>query len=115
MQNISKTLWFVLLAAVITAPLAGLDFHAQAASHEPPAGCHDDGGGNLPASGTTGHVCCQGAHHPAVLQSSSPQVSLQLITYLDSSAYSMAAAWPVRSDSLLIVPGDPPITSPLRV
>jgi hypothetical protein len=119
MQACSKTLVFLLLAAVATAPLAALDFHSQAASHERPAPCHlstdHDDGGSFPAPAPVSHSCCQGAHHPAILpQNSCLQPSLEAAAQVESPQHAAAVTafgfFPsfTASDS-------PPLLSPLRI
>ena len=115
MQAFSKMLVFLLLAAVITAPLAAQGLRPDGPSHERPAGCHEDAG-NVPAPGPTSHNCCQGGHDLAILQQSSTLPSpLQLAAQVDFMPHSVAAAEPGDFLNLVIVSGDPPILSPLRV
>src|ERR1039458_5528956 len=114
MQALSRTLVFLLLAAVITAPLAAQGPRPDGPSQERPGACHEDGG-SVPAPGPTSHSCCLAAHHPAILQQSST-----LRTSLHGSArvyfvpHSVAVARPRTFPNLVIVPGNPPILSPLR-
>jgi hypothetical protein len=115
MQALSKTMVLFLLAAVITAPLAAQELRTDASSHARPAGCHEDDG-NVPAPAPASHSCCLGAHHPAILQqSSSLRASFQGSVGVDVVPHSVTVAVPSRFLNLVIVPGDPPILSPLRV
>ena len=115
MQAFSKMLLFLLLAAVITAPLAAQGLRPDDPSHERPAGCHEDAG-KVPAPGPASHRCCQGGHDLAILQQSSTLSSpLQLSAQVDFMPHSVAAAEPGDFLNLVIVSGDPPILSPLRV
>jgi hypothetical protein len=105
----------LLLAAVVATPLSAQGLRPDGPSHERPAGCHHDGG-SVPAPGPASHSCCQGGHHPAMLQqSSSLRPSLQLSALVVSSpdAPVVAAFHPLPN--LVIVSGDPPVMSPLRV
>jgi hypothetical protein len=115
MQALSKMLVLLLLAAVIAAPLAAQELRPGISSQERPAGCHEPAG-NVPAPGPTSHSCCQSGHHPAILQQSSiSRLSLQgsaLMEYCDHAAVVVALG---HLPSLVIVSGDPPLTSPLRV
>jgi hypothetical protein len=113
MQAFFKTLASLLLAAVVTAPLAALNFRPDVASHQPPAGCHADGG-TVPTPESTSHGCCQGAHHPAIVQSSTLQTSLPESTRVDFLLNPLVPATP-SFPTLTSVSGDPPMTSPLRV
>ena len=113
MQAFSRMLVFLLLAAVITAPLAAQELRPDDPSHERPAGCHEDAG-KVPAPGPASHSCCQGGHDLAILQQSSTLPSpLQLSAHF--TLHSVAAAEPGDFLNLVIVSGDPPILSPLRV
>jgi len=115
MQAFFKTVACLLLVAAFTAPAAALDFRPAAATHQPPpAGCHDDGG-TVPTPESTSHSCCQGAHHPAILQSSALRTSFQRSTQVDFFPYSVATALSAGFRNAVIVSSDPPITSPLRV
>jgi len=115
MQALSKMLVFLLLAAVITAPLAAQGLRPDGPSHERPAGCHEDAG-NVPAPRPTSHSCCQAGHDFAILQQSSTLPSaLQLSPQVDFMPHSVAVAEPGDFLNLGIVSGEPPILSPLRV
>ena len=115
MQAFSKMLVFLLLAAVITAPPAAQGLRPDDPSHERPAGCHEDAG-NVPAPGPTSHSCCQGGHDLAILQQRSTlPLPLQLSPQVDFMPHSVAAAEPCGFLDLVIVSGDPPVPSPLRV
>lgn len=120
MQAFSKMLVLLLLAAVINAPLAALDFHPDPATHERPAGCHlstDHGNsGNVPEPGPISHSCCQGAHHPAILpQNSSSQPSLEVSAQVDCFQDACAVAASNYLPSFLAISSGPPLLSPLRV
>jgi hypothetical protein len=115
MRIISKALVFLLLAAVVAAPLAAQGLRSNDPAHEPPAGCHEDSG-SVPTPEPTSHSCCQAGHSPAILQqSSSLQPSLQGSTQVESSQDTAAAAAFSLFPSLVIVSGGPPLLSPLRV
>jgi hypothetical protein len=115
MQALSKTMVWLLLAAVIAAPLAAQGVRAQASSQEPPAGCHEDGG-KVPEPGPASHSCCQGGHHPAILQQSSASRSLlEISAVLGSSQNAAVVAELNPLPNLPIVSGDPPVLSALRV
>ena len=110
----------LLLAAVVATPLAAQGLRPDGPTHERPAGCHrstdHDDGGSVPAPGPASHSCCQGGHHPAMLQqSSSLRPSLQLSAQVVSSqdAPVVAAFHPLQS--YVVVSGGPPVMSPLRV
>jgi hypothetical protein len=116
MRTFSRTLVWLLLAAVVAAPLAAqgllLD---RAAGQQPPAGCHE-GGGNLPAPAPASHNCCQVGHHPAILQQSSvPRPALQDLAQVESCQEAAVGdaldSWP----SIVVESGGPPVMSPLRV
>ena len=115
MQAVSKTLVLLLLAAISTAPLAVPGLRTDVSAHERSAGCHDDDG-NAPAPGPVSHNCCLIAHHPAILQQSSTLLaSLQGATPADFVRDSVAVEMSGGFPNLVIIPGDPPILSPLRV
>jgi len=115
MQALSKIMVFLLLAAVITAPLAAQGLRPDGPSHERPAGCHEDAG-DVPAPRPTSHSCCQAGHDFAILQQGSTLLSpLQLSPQVDFMPHSVAAAEPGDFLNLVIVSGDPPIPLPLRV
>src|ERR1700678_117970 len=94
MRAFSKTLLVLLLAAVVAAPLAALEFLRDVALHERLAGCHSssdhsssdhDRGGTVPAPRPASHSCCQDAHHPAILlQNSSSRPSLEASAQIES-------------------------------
>jgi len=115
MQTLSKTLVLLLLTAFIAAPLAAQELRPGTSSQELPAGCHEPAG-NVPTPGPISHSCCQSGHHLAILQQSSiSRLSLQasaLVEYCDHVAAAVALG---HLPSLVIVSGDPPLTSPLRV
>jgi hypothetical protein len=115
MQAFSKTLVWLLLTAVFAAPLAAQGLRPEAPSHERLAGCHEETG-NVPAPGPASHSCCQAGHHPAILQqSSSSRPELQVFAlaeaYQDAAVVAAFNPFP----HLVIVSGDPPVVSPLRV
>src|SRR5579864_7494443 len=111
----SKTLLFMLLAAVIAAPLAAQRLPPGSPSQERPAGCHQDGG-NVPSPEPANHSCCQVAHHPAILQqSSSSRPSLQSSALVDYFCHAVMPSALGKLPLLAIASGDPPLTSPLRV
>jgi len=112
MQALFKTLVFLLLAAMITAPLAAQDLRPDVSSHQRPAGCHDDG--NIPVPGPTSHSCCHGGHDFAILPQSFCLPSQATASLMYSEATIVVAALNDFSN-LAIVSGDPPVTSPLRL
>ncbi|HXM62759.1 MAG TPA: hypothetical protein VN950_18000 [Terriglobales bacterium] len=119
MHACSKTLVFLLLAAVAAAPLTAPDFHPEAASHDRPAPCHlstdHDDGGSLPTPAPVSHSCCQGAHHPAILpQNSSLQPSLEVSAQVESFQHTAAVSAFNFFPSFTASSG-PPLLSPLRV
>jgi len=115
MLAFSKTLVLLLLAAVITAPLAAQGLRPDRPSQERPAGCHEDDG-SMPSPAPVTHNCCMAAHHPAILQQSSTvRASLHGSARVDSVPRSVAVARPHTVPNLLIALGDPPNLSPLRV
>jgi hypothetical protein len=115
MRVISRALVFLLLAAVVAAPLAAQGLRSDRPAHEPPAGCHEDSG-RVPAPGPTSHSCCQAGHSPAILQqSSSLQPSLQVSAQVESSQDAAAETAFNLFPSSMIVTGGPPLLSPLRV
>jgi hypothetical protein len=111
MQILSKTVVFVLLSAVLVAPVVVQARLASASVPERPAGCHEDGG-KQPAPGPTSHQCCQGGHDFAVLLSA-PGVSLEVSALIQFSQGAMELAALNTLPNPAIVSGDPP--SPLRV
>jgi hypothetical protein len=116
MRTLSRTLVLLLLAAVITLPVAahGLLVDAAAAYH-PPAGCHEDAG-SIPAPAPASHNCCQLGHHPAILPASSaPRPPLQISAPIECSQDVPATAAFNFPSSLVIESGGPPVMSPLRV
>jgi hypothetical protein len=115
MQAFSKSLVLLFLAAVMTAPLAAQGLGPQIPSQERPAACHEPSG-NVPGPGPTSHSCCQGTHHPAILQQSSiSRLSLQVLALVEYSHLPVMAAALNQLPSFAIVTADPPILSPLRV
>jgi hypothetical protein len=119
MQALSRTLAFLLLAALAAAPVAALDFYPRAAAHQQPAGCHlstdHEGAENVPAHPPTSHSCCQGAHHPAILpQNCSLQPWLEASAQIESFQDAVTAA---AFDFLpsFTAPPSPPLLSPLRL
>jgi hypothetical protein len=114
MQPLFKTLVFLLLAAMITAPLAAQDLRPDVSSHQRPAGCHDDG--NIPVPGPTSHSCCQSGHDVAMLpQASCLDLSSQAAVPLMHSERTIVFVVLSGFSNLAIVSGDPPVTSPLRI
>jgi hypothetical protein len=115
MHALLKTLVLLLLAAVVTAPLAAQGLRPEVSSHERPAGCHEDGG-NVPAPGPASHSCCEAGHDFALLpQSSTLPLPLQLPPQVDFMPHSVAVSGPGIFLNFAIVSGDPPIPLPLRV
>src|SRR5712692_6771687 len=116
MEPLSRTLVFLLLTAVTTAPLAAQGLPPTAIPHERPAGCHEDGQ-QAPVPGPTSHTCCQVGHHPAILQQSfTSRASLAHVSAVVPFTQPLVAVAIVNSfRNLLILPGDPPITVPLRI
>jgi hypothetical protein len=119
MQAFSRTLAFLLLAALAAAPVAALDFYPRAAANQQPAGCHlstdHDDGGSAPARPPASHRCCQGAHHPAILpQSSTAQPSFRGSASVDHALFAATAVLN-NFPNIKIAIGDPPLLSPLRV
>jgi hypothetical protein len=115
MRIFSKAVVFVLLSAVIAAPLAAQGLVASAGAPERPAGCHEDSG-KVPAPSPTGHQCCQGNHHPALLQQpSTSRPSLHLFSLVAFIQRSVVVVAPGSFPNSVIVSGDPPASSPLRV
>lgn len=105
----------LLLAAVITAPLAAQELRLDVSSQERPAACHEDGP-SMPAPAPVTHNCCMAAHHPAILpQSSAFRTSLCGSARIDSTPQSVTVARRRTFPNLLILPGDPPAPAPLRV
>ena len=115
MHLFSKAVAFLLLGAVIAAPLAAQAVRPSAGAQEPPAGCHEDSG-KPSAPGPTSHQCCQGSHHPAILQQSSLlPLPLQAAARGRCSKDMAVVAAFESLPKLVIVSGDPPVVSPLRV
>jgi hypothetical protein len=109
MQIFSRAMLFVLLGAVIVAPLAARGF-VTPGGQDGPAGCHEDG--KRPIPGPTSHQCCQGGHDFAILLAT-PGPSLEASALIQ---FSQVATTPTTLNTLpnpAIVSGDPP--SPLRV
>jgi hypothetical protein len=113
MQLFSKAVVFVLLSAVLAAPLAGQALLASAGAQERPAGCHEDSR-KPPAPGPTSHQCCQGGHDSAILLPT-PGPSLEVAALVQFPQGSFALAVLSSLPNLATVSGDPPIASPLRV
>lgn len=109
----SKAIVFVLLSAVLAAPLGEQGLVASAGAHERPAGCHEDSG-KPPAPGPTSHQCCQGGHDFAILQPT-PGPSLEVSALVQFSRTAVVLVVLSCLPKLAIVSGDPPIASPLRV
>jgi hypothetical protein len=115
MRFIFKTSMMLLLAAVITAPLAAQSLPSGLNPDQRPAGCHQHTT-PVPEPGPTSHYCCQAEHHPAIVQQT-PTVrpehrgTTQLVFMPDSAATAKLA----NSPNVVIVCSDPPIVSPLRV
>ena len=115
MLTFSKLLVLLLVAALSGAPLAAHGLGSNAPAHERPAGCHEDGG-DLPAPLPTSHSCCQGMHHPAILQpGSSLRPSTQISAPVEYSRDVAVVAAFNSPSSLVIESGGPPVISPLRV
>jgi hypothetical protein len=115
MKAFSKALVLLLLSVVIAAPLATPGLIASAGAQPPPAGCHEDSG-KVPSPGPVSHQCCQGAHHPAVLQQpSTPRPSLQSLALINLTRHLDALAGPGSFSNQVMASGDPPTMSPLRV
>ena len=124
----SKILALLLIAALVTAPLAARSLALAVANHAPsaavderPAGCHAHGGQSLPLSplpAPVSYQCCLTGHDAAVVPAStSPQppaqcqyaqVTLQIQSAL--TAYSLGGL-----EVSLLLSGDPPGTTPLRI
>jgi hypothetical protein len=115
MRIFSKAVAFVLLSAVIVAPLTAQGLVASAGTQERSAGCHEDSG-KVPAPAPNSHQCCQGSHHPAILQQpSAPRPSLEVLSLVAFVQHSVAVAASCSFANRVILSGDPPATSPLRV
>jgi hypothetical protein len=114
MKVFSRALALLLLGAVIAAPLAAPGLLASA-SAQPPAGCHDDSG-KAPSPEPASHQCCQGAHHPAILQQFfTPRPSPQSLALIDLTIRFHTATGPRSFANQMMLSGDPPTVSPLRV
>jgi hypothetical protein len=115
MKVVSNALGVLLLSLMMAAPMAVPGLVASAGAQQPPAGCHEDGG-KVPSAGPVSHQCCQGAHHPAVLQQpSTPRPSLLSLALTSLIRHLDAFAGPVSFPNQGMASGDPPTVSPLRV
>jgi hypothetical protein len=115
MQTLSKTLVLLLMAAAITAPLAAQELRTEVSSQDRPAGCHGNNR-NAPAPGPDSHICCASAHQPAILQQTPTfRPSLQASAWADFALHSFAVMLSGTFPNPVIVSGDPPKLSPLRV
>jgi hypothetical protein len=115
MQAFSKMLVLLLLAAVFTAPLAAQELRNDVSSQDRPAGCHGNNR-NAPAPGPASHICCAGTHQPAILQQTPTfRPSLQASAWADFAVHSFAVMVSGTFPNPVIVSGDPPKLSPLRV
>jgi hypothetical protein len=112
---LSRAAVFVLLIAVIVAPLAAQENYASGGARGRPAGCHEDRS-NVPAPRPVSHSCCLGGHYPAIVQQGSTvRLPLRGPVQLVFLPHSLASTMLASSPNLMLVCGDPPIASPLRV
>jgi len=109
----SKSLMFVLLACVVTAPVAALTFSASRTPHQRPAGCHDEGN-KTPAPEPVTHQCCQSGHDAAVVQKAHPP-SLVASAILTLTAAEPTTLSPRLPASQPIQSGAPPGLTALRI
>jgi hypothetical protein len=111
----SKTLVLLLLAAVVSAPWAVQVLRSDTISHERVAGCHEDNS-KVPVLTRISHSCCQGEHHPAILQqNSASRPLLQISAVVESSLDTAAVAAFDPFPSFVVACSGSPEMSPLRV
>src|SRR5579863_4062860 len=109
-----KALMFLLMAAVLTAPLAAQGWPTPGNSPGQPAGCHEDAP-LVPAPAPSSHECCQSGHEAMLLPSSAPRLELQVSGLIQSPRRAVALTEFNRLPSLAIITGEPPALFPLRV
>ena len=116
MQPFSKTLALWLLIAVMAAPWAGYGLAKGTETQPPVAGCHSSGK-KIPASTPINHDCCQAAHDRAILPQPTTMRPLlvRISTANEFEQTALAVLARIHTPSLLIQPGDPPVTSPLLI
>ena len=116
MKLLSKTLARLLLIAAMAAPWAGYGLAKGTETQPQVAGCHSSSK-KIPASTPINHDCCQAAHDRAILPQPTTMrpllVRISTANEFDQSALAVLA--PIHSSSLLIQPGDPPLTTPLLI
>jgi len=116
MRLISKTLALLLLVAVIVSPLAGRTSDPAKPVPGQAADCHADSQ-KAPAPVPASHNCCKTAHDPAILPQSltwqPTLVHVSIAAEFDRPPITVSAF--TRARSLLIQPGDPPVTRPLLI
>ncbi len=116
MRLLSKTLALWLLVAVIVSPLAGRNSDPAKPMPEQAADCHADSQ-KAPAPVPANHNCCKTAHDPAIVPQS--LALLPTLVYVSSATEFGRPAITVFTltyfRSLLIQPGDPPVTIPLLI
>jgi hypothetical protein len=110
-----KSLLFLLMAALLAAPLAPQGLPTSATANDGPSGCHEDAP-MVPAPAPSTHQCCQSGHDSAILlASSSSGLSLHVLTLIDLPQGAVPLAVLHTLPGLAIAYGDPPMLLPLRV
>jgi len=108
-----KALVVLLVAAVLAAPLAAQESSPSASTKDQPVGCHEDGP-MVPTPEPTSHQCCQSGHDTPFLLASTSRPSLEVSSLIQLPQGTVVAV--LHSlPNLVIVSGDPPTLSPLRV
>ena len=115
MKFFSKAVVFVLLSAVLAAPLTALASIPERNGPEQPAGCHQETG-RPAAPPPTSHQCCQSSHEFALVpQRCIEQPSLQAVSRVVPAPSPELEVSACDLVQLAIAPGDPPAAPPLRV
>ena len=115
MKFFSKVAVFILLGALLAAPLTVQASIAERNGPDPPAGCHQETG-QPPTPAPTNHQCCQSSHDFAIVPQrhieQSSLLALSQVVLAPSPELKVSAGGLVR---LAIAPGDPATAPPLRV
>ena len=102
----------LLLAAVPSAPWAAQVLRPDTISHERSAGCHEDNG-DVPDPAPISHSCCQGEHHPAILQqNSTSRPLLQVSAAVEILSRCVSSGCIRRLPRFVVASGGPPVMPP---
>ena len=106
---------FVLLGAMLAAPMAAQALTVERNDPERPAGCHEETG-QPPTPAPTSHQCCQSSHDFAIVQQRFiEQGGLGVVSPISFAQSPEQPAPPCDFLNPAIVPGDPPSALPLRI